>query len=334
MNDSRFALKVGMFVFVGAILVALLILNFSSGITFLNPTYSLHVILPNAAGLKPTADVMMAGVSIGKVRFMQLGDDGKTVDITVSILSKYKIHKDAQFQIDSLGFLGDQYIEVSPPTATKTTAYLQDGDTVIGEPTFDMTEAVKSISSVVEQARKTMRDLDQSITNVNNSALSTNTLAHLAAAINNLQTVTGKISGAATRADNLLASNSGAFTAAVGNFESFSERLTNAAANLGDIISTNRDDVRAMVINLRASSDQIREIATDLQNGKGPAGELLKDEKMSAQLSSIVSNANSVAAEFSIFGSNLNQKGIWAMLWKPKEEKHRHDHPETKGSNK
>ena len=41
---------------------------------------------------------------------------------------------------------------------------------------------------------------------------------------------------------------------------------------------------------------------------------------MSAQIASMVSNASVMAAEFSTFGSNLNQKGIWAMLWKPKHK--------------
>jgi hypothetical protein len=39
---------------------------------------------------------------------------------------------------------------------------------------------------------------------------------------------------------------------------------------------------------------------------------------MSAGLASIVSNASTITAEFGAFGSHLNQRGIWAMLWKPK----------------
>src|ERR1035441_8898060 len=116
MNDSRFGLKVGLFVSVGIVLLALLILNFSKGSTLGQSTYKLRVILPNAAGLKPTADVMMAGVPIGKVSSIDLADNGKSVEITVIILAKYKIRKDAKFHIDALGFLGDQYVEVSAPT--------------------------------------------------------------------------------------------------------------------------------------------------------------------------------------------------------------------------
>ena len=326
MNNSRFAIKVGLFVFVSAGLVALLILNFSNGITLFNPTYKLRIILPNAAGLKPAADVMMAGLSIGKVSEMSLADNDRSVEITVKILDKYKnkIRKDAQIHIDSLGFLGDQYVEVSSPTdnalaPTNETAYLQDGDTVTGEPVFNMTEAVKSISGVVDQARKTMKDLDQAITNVNNSVLSPNTLGHLVLVVSNLQVVTERVAGAASRADDLLSTNASAFTAAVSNFQALSASLTNTSGELDQIIMTNSGDVRTIVTNLTAASANIKKLSLDLQNGKGPINRLLNDEKMSADLAAFVSNANNVTAEISIFGSNLNERGIWSMLWKPKK---------------
>jgi ABC-type transporter Mla subunit MlaD len=323
MNDSRFEFKVGLFVFAGVALIALLILNFSKGITLFNPTYKLRVILPNAAGLKPTADVMMAGVPIGKVSSTDLADNGRSVNITISILAKYKIRKDAKLHIDALGFLGDQYVEVSAPTdtglaPTSQTAYFQNGDTVTGEATFNMVEAVQSISSVVDEAKKTMKDLDQAITNVNASALSTNTLAHFVMAVNNLEVVSEKAVDAASRAENLLSANAAPFNSAISNFQALSVRLTNTAAELDHLIVTNQDDVRKVIGNLTVASDQFKQIALDLQAGKGSAGALLKDEKMAAEMASFVSNANAMTAEFGDFGSNLNQRGIWAMLWKPK----------------
>ena len=53
MNDTRFEMKVGLFVFFGLALMALLVLNFSKGITLFKSTYEIHVIMPTVAGLKP-----------------------------------------------------------------------------------------------------------------------------------------------------------------------------------------------------------------------------------------------------------------------------------------
>src|SRR5438105_4871965 len=99
MNNSRIEWKVGLFVSIGLLLLAALMLNFSKGITLFQPTYNLHIIMPTIAGLKPTADVMMSGVPIGKIAGTDLRPDGKAVNITVTILSKYKIRRDAKFHI-------------------------------------------------------------------------------------------------------------------------------------------------------------------------------------------------------------------------------------------
>src|SRR5271168_4919990 len=102
MNETRLEWKVGLFVAACLLLVAALILNFSKGVTWLQPVYKLKIVMPTVAGLKPAADVMMAGVPIGKVTRSELEDDGRSVMITAEILSKFKIPKDAKFHIDAL----------------------------------------------------------------------------------------------------------------------------------------------------------------------------------------------------------------------------------------
>ncbi len=323
MNESRYAAKVGLFVAVGLALIALLVLNFSQGLTLFTSTYQLHVIMPSDAGLKPAADVMMAGVPVGKVVTPELGDDGRSVNITVNILSKYKIRKDAVFHIDSLGFLGDQYIEVSPvPLAKGATnaqaGFLKNGDTVHGEAPFNMFEAVRSTSDLLDQARKTIKDLDQAITNVNRTVLSDQTLNEFATAISNFASVTEIATKTVQGADDLVQSNTPAVTAMVTNLETVSEKFNLMADQVELIITTNRGEVNEAVKNLRDTTASFKQLAAGLQAGNGLAGGLLKDEEMKAQTVALLSNANAVASQFSTFGSNLNQRGIWHMLWKPK----------------
>jgi phospholipid/cholesterol/gamma-HCH transport system substrate-binding protein len=323
MNNSSVPLKVGVFVVIGLALCALLILNFSRGITLFTPTYNLKVIMPSMAGLKPTADVMMSGVPIGKVSSSDLAQDGRSVVILVNILSKYKIRRDAVFHIDALGFLGDQYIEVSPvpekePADTSPSAYLHDGETIIGEAPFNMQEAVRSVSGLLDQAKQTMKDLDQAVVNVNRTALSTETLGRFALAVSNLQAVSQSALKVADSAQGVLTNNSVAIGAAISNFQSFSGRLKITADELDEVIVTNKEVLTATIKNLRDTSASFKQLAADLQAGKGVAGTLLKDEEVKVQIGSLITNANSMTAAFATFGSNLNQRGLWSILWKPK----------------
>ena len=95
MTEPRYAGRVGVFVAIGLVLIALLVLNFSQGLTLFTTTYEVRLVMPDSAGLKPAADVMMAGVPIGKVVRLDLGEDGRYVVIPIRILSKYKIRKNA-----------------------------------------------------------------------------------------------------------------------------------------------------------------------------------------------------------------------------------------------
>ena len=324
MNDSRFAWKVGLFVTFGLALSAVLILNFTRGITLFKSTYKVHVILPTTAGLKPAADVMLAGVPIGKVASTTLALDGRSVDATVLLLSKYQIRRDAKFHIDALGFLGDQYIEVTPPEGEpppgQSVEYVTNGERIIGEAPFNMQEAVRSISGLLDQGRKTMTDLDQAITNVNHTVLAAGTLDKVSAAISNFESVTEEANGIAKDARALIDSNAPPVHFAITNILGLSQKLDGIADQLRQTVTTNTDEVTAAVKDFRAASASLKQLADGLQSGQGVAGALLKDEAMRAEAGALITNLNVTAEQFGIFGERLNQRGLFGVLRKPKPD--------------
>ena len=318
MKDSRIELKVGFFVAVGLAMLAVLVLSFSRGLTLFHSSYTLRILLPNAAGLKPTADVMMAGVPIGKASQLELLPDGRSVAVTVSILSEYHIRTNAVFHVDSLGFLGDQYIAVTPSTNLVDAPFWKHGDVIQGESPFNMQEAVRSVAGLMDQAKKAVSDLDRAINTVNAGVLSGQSMSNFSMALSNINTMTGVAVEVVQGADVLIHSNTPVVGAAVSNFYNFSAKLNLVADDLDSLVVTNKAAVSEAVRNLRDTSASVKHVAADLEAGKGLVGGLLKDEEMKAQTASMISNANAVAAELNIFSSNLNQRGIWHMLWKPK----------------
>src|SRR5438067_2185462 len=112
MNESRRAVHVGLFVCLGLILIALLLIKFSKSSSFFTRTYGVKLVTRNVAGIKRGAAVLMAGVPIGNVQDVDLGPEGRSVIIHLKILDRYKIHADARFLIEQAGFLGDQYVAV------------------------------------------------------------------------------------------------------------------------------------------------------------------------------------------------------------------------------
>ncbi len=317
MKDTRIELKVGFFVAVGLALLAVLILSFSRGTTLFASTYKIRLLLPNAAGLKPTADIMMAGIPIGKATSMELLPDGRSVIVNMTVLSRYPIRTNSDFQIDALGFLGDEYISVTPPTNVAT-QFLKDGDIVLGRTPFNMQEAIRSVSGLLEHAQVLVKDADRSVNNLNSTILSEHSLTNLGAALANLQKISAAGLKAAEEAEYLVHSNGPAVDQAVANLKTFSEKLNSTVADLDRIIATNGPGVDAAIQNLRDSSASIKQVAADLQAGKGLVGGLLKDESMKMEAAAAISNANATIVSFGTLASNINQRGFWSMLWKPK----------------
>ena len=110
MNQSRLQWRVGIFVFVGLVLLAgLLVRVASKGLTLFRPTYQILLQDETAGSLKVRAQVLMSGVQVGSVSDIRLAPSGKYVTITLRIYSEYKIYKSARFLIEQSGFLGDEY---------------------------------------------------------------------------------------------------------------------------------------------------------------------------------------------------------------------------------
>jgi phospholipid/cholesterol/gamma-HCH transport system substrate-binding protein len=317
MKDTRIEVKVGFFVAAGLALLAVVVLSFSKGMTIFERHYKLTITFDSAAGLKPTADVMMAGVTIGQSTGLELTNNGRSVAVKVSILSKYQVRTNAIFHVDALGFLGDQFISVTPSTNLEA-GFWQDGGQVQGQSPFNMQEAVRSVSGLLDQLKTTVIAIHQSVSNLNKTVLSDQSLSNASLAVVNAEATMATARQMAQGAKDLITSNTPAMTTAVSNLLTFSEKLNRVTADLDGLIATNRPAVNETVQNLHDTSASIRQVAADLQAGKGLAGGLLKDQTMKTETMDLISNASAMSAAFTTFGSNLNQRGIWKMMWQPK----------------
>ena len=128
MAKSNLEKKVGLFVAIGLVLLAGLLLQFSKGTTFFRSTYVLHLKTSNVAGIKARSSVLMSGVPVGTVSRIELSPNGKHVTIYLKIYGDFKVHRDARFVIEQSGFLGDQYVGII--VGDNSGELLKDGDEV------------------------------------------------------------------------------------------------------------------------------------------------------------------------------------------------------------
>ena len=103
MSEKSHAGKVGLFVFIGIVLIGALMLNFSRGVGLFRPKYELSMRVRSVAGLKERSSVNLSGVQIGNVKSVKLDQKTKTVIVRLTILKEFPLHNDSKFVIEQIG---------------------------------------------------------------------------------------------------------------------------------------------------------------------------------------------------------------------------------------
>jgi phospholipid/cholesterol/gamma-HCH transport system substrate-binding protein len=312
MSEKRYAGRVGLFVFIGLLLIGGLMLNFSRGVGLFKPKYDLHMHVRSVAGLKPRSAVLLSGVQVGNVRSVDLDQKNKGAIVHLTILKEYPLHNDARFVIEQQGVLGDQFVIIYP--GTTGAPFLKDGDEVPGEEPFNLQEVARSTSDLLKRFEQLGATVSDAIGRVNTQVLDAQTLSNFSLIVSHFEQVSGSALTMIDNASGIISNSGPVLTLSLTNLLAFSRKLEKVAMEVDETIVTNRVELNESMKNLRDATASLKQMTAEMQSGKGLVGGLLKDEELRAQLSITVSN-------LSVLSSNLNSRGIWSVLWKPKPPK-------------
>jgi phospholipid/cholesterol/gamma-HCH transport system substrate-binding protein len=227
MDDTRtFEFKVGTFILIGIGLLFFIVFSIGD-IYFAKPGYHIKIQFNFASGIGPSAPVRFAGVGAGHVDGIQLVYDEKDkrvkAEVSAWIEDNVKIETDSDAVINTLGLLGEKYLEIYPGTPGKP--FLKNGDMLIGKDPVPMervtenlaklTDSITSIASKIEKGEGTIGKL---LTD--------------ASLYNNLNVITGKISKGEGSIGKLLMEDN-----LYNNLESFTAKLNNGKGTLGQLLN-------------------------------------------------------------------------------------------------
>jgi phospholipid/cholesterol/gamma-HCH transport system substrate-binding protein len=313
MNESRLATKVGLFVALGLVLLVLLLMSFSKGLTILTRSYELNLRAVSVGGLKDRAAVLMSGVTIGNVVEATIPPDGHGVVIKLKIQEQFKIHGDARFRIDQIGFLGDQYIAIYPTKNEKPV--LQPGAEVQCDAPLDFQDIIRSFSGLVTPLHQTIKTLEDMLTRVDRTLLAEENLTNLTAAVRNVRLASEKASAMVDHINALVDTNSRPISSTMTNLVSFSEQMKGLAEEMSAAVATNKIELSAALRSINSISKVLEQMVNDVESGRGLAGALMRDDTLRVDVREMI-------AYLQNFSSNLYYGGIFNSKAKPpKREK-------------
>lgn len=150
-ENKALELKVGIFIAMGILIFIFMIFSIGD-VYFIKKGYQINVVFDFANGLTESAPVRLAGVNVGQIDKIDIFFDEKDKKTKIRIAAgitnnKIRIERDSVAVINTLGLLGEKYLEIFPGTTTDD--ILEKGDEIIGRdpvPTEALTESIKSLA--------------------------------------------------------------------------------------------------------------------------------------------------------------------------------------------
>lgn len=299
MTNHRLELRVGLFVFAGLTALCIMIILFGfRHVRLMHDTYRLTAMFHFTNGIMVGAPVRFAGVDVGKVTQIEFSKEyPNTVDLLMDVHQGIVIRKDARLIINSLGIMGEKYLEFIP--RTDTAEVLNEGSFIQGEEPLPLDDVVSESLKLIGRVRTTftevfdektvqnLKDVIQQLKNltdeetekafkdsIKNIARLTDeeTNQSLKNSLKNIETLTGEKTQ--THLDSLF------------------EEFQSASSALRSLIDENKDDISEIVQRWKDIYVHMERVLKSLENANGTMGLLISSPALHENLDRTLTNLN------------------------------------------
>ena len=267
-GERGIEVKVGIFVFVGLAVLAALVVQFGRIGEGWKTYYGLTIRFSDASGLLKGSDVLLAGAKIGRVSGgPHLVSAGNGVEVPLRIYDYVKIPVGSKFTVGSSGLLGDRFVSVTMPPG-KPTTFVPKNATLDGTRETGLDDLTKEGGALVQDLRGTVKNVNATVTRLNEQALSRDNMQNLKASIDHLNQATGALAESSKKIDSVVDKAGATMTS------------TKQAS----------DDLQKAIGDARKTIQAATEVMDDATHGKGMLAALLTNQQLANDLEALISN--------------------------------------------
>lgn len=162
-KDLTKELLAGIFFFLGIFLLVALVVVLGGNKGLAQSRFQVTVLYRNVGGLMEGAPVRLSGVNVGtvdRVEFLNREFDGRRVEVTLNILSKYRkqLENNLRFTIQTEGILGEKLIEID---VLREGPQVDLKNPVIGEDPLDVEDMAEVFAKAAESFTAAADQLSQ-----------------------------------------------------------------------------------------------------------------------------------------------------------------------------
>ncbi|MFK7004297.1 organic solvent ABC transporter substrate-binding protein [Flavobacterium covae] len=246
--------------------------SFLKGSNLLNSHKRLFVEFDNVEGLLSSASVTISGKVVGKVKSLNLTENGKILAELQINQDDFPISKTSVAQIYEPGFIGGKQIAIIPNFNDKNITV--DGDRLKADVKLGLTDNLgKKLAPTQQKIESLVQDADQLMVNVN-QILNDQAKNDLQQAIAQLSQTMAEFNKLGKGANQLLATNQKSLNHSLGNIEKITTDFSKVSTEL------EKAELGKTLKNLEGTLVNVNKLMADMQAGQGTLGKAMKDEAM------------------------------------------------------
>ena len=258
--------KVGAFTLGGAALLIAVVVFFG-GLRFSGShDYTLYAGFGRAIGLNPEAQVLLAGVPVGRVE--DIASDGTGVTVSMVIQNGVKIPRGSSVTIAQPGIMGDKFVIITPSSATD---YYGNGDYLYGADEMGM-------DAMFTELNKMIILVQEMLTSINSIVGAPGFQTSVVQLVSNMEHMTAHLDGLTATLEQMAAENRGNLQGMLAQMNTMAANLAQTTASVERIVSNleivgadpaTAENLKKTLANITEASGRIARIAEGIESVAG-----------------------------------------------------------------
>jgi phospholipid/cholesterol/gamma-HCH transport system substrate-binding protein len=284
--------RLGLF-FALTLLAAVFVLEMAGGMDFFKPGYHLRARFSTAQELKVGDVVKMAGVQVGKVEKIGFAPDEDKVEISMKIDKNASVKTDAKATIKFAGLMGQNFVSIGLGTG-KTV--FTDGQLIQTTEQPDLNVLMTKLENVatgVENVTKSFSgDSIQNILGPFTDFMKQNQ-NKLGTMIGNIQFISQQVADGKGTVGKLI-NDDELYKTALGAVKNLNDTATEVKGMMDDAKGL-LGDAKLAINDARGALSEAKTTVTEINQGKGTIGKLIKDDSLYKDASGLMSNMREIS---------------------------------------
>nr|WP_314558488.1 MlaD family protein [uncultured Capnocytophaga sp.] len=245
--------------------------NFLKSKSLFNKTNTYYAYFPHSGGLKTGTQITVNGVKVGSVEAVSLEEKTARIKITMECSDDFTFSKNSTAELYN-SLLGGAGLQIIP--AFDNAPIAVSGDVLEARIQEDMLASISSsIKPTQEKLNHLLNQADTTLTGVN-KILDNKTTTDLKNAITELSNTMRNLNQASVTLNNMLIANQASLHSTLQNANKISGDLAKVTSDLSEA------DINKVITNAQNTLSNLNTLLSEIENGKGTVGKLLKDDAL------------------------------------------------------